>query len=80
MGAQLFAKVDSTAEGCWGYVHTYYGVAPPPFFDPSRSLPVHVQTGKFLSSSGAVILSLCVSKAQLLPLTLSLECLGKTKL
>ncbi|XP_019782781.1 sialidase-1 isoform X1 [Tursiops truncatus] len=36
MGVQLFAKMDSTAEACGGYVHTYYGVVPPPFLTPKE--------------------------------------------
>ena len=45
----------------------------------SRSLPVHVQTGKSSLTSGEATLSLCFSTAQLLPLALSLECLGENK-
>ena len=54
------------------------GWRPLPFW-PSRSLPAHVQTGKFSLTSGVVILSLYFSRAQLLPLALSLEHLGENK-
>ena len=44
-----------------------------------RSLPVHVQTGKSSLTSGMGTLSLCFSRAQLLPLALSLESLCENK-
>ena len=40
---------------------------------------MHVQTGKFPLTSGVGPLSLYFSRAQLPPLTLSLECLGENK-
>ena len=46
---------------------------------PSRSLPAHVQTGKFSLTWGVGTLFLYFSRAQLLPLVLSLECLGENK-
>ena len=46
---------------------------------PSRSLPVRVQTGKPSLTSGVGTLPLYFSRAQLLPLALSLECLGENK-
>ena len=51
----------------------------PLHFWHSRSLPAHVQMGKFSLTSGVVILSLYFNKVQLLPLALSLECLGENK-
>ena len=48
-------------------------------FQPPRSLPAHVQTGKSFLTSRAGTLSLWFSRAQLLPLALSLELLGKNK-
>ena len=75
---QLFAKMDPTAEA-YGCMSTLImGWRPIPFCSP-RSLPVRVQTGKFSLTSGVVILSLYSSRAQLLPLPLSLECLGENK-
>ena len=40
---------------------------------------MRVQTGRFSLTSGMGILSLCFGRTQLLPLTLSLECLGENK-
>ena len=54
--------------------HTYGGA--PPLFRPPRSLPAQVQTGMF----SLVMLHLYFSRAQLLPLALSLECLVRTEL
>ena len=54
------------------------GWCPLHFWYP-RSLPVHVQMGKFSLTSGVAILSLYFNKVQLLPLALSLECLGENK-
>ena len=62
----------------WGYVQTFYGVVPFLFWPP-RSLHKHVLTWKFSLTSGVAILYLYVSRTQLLPLALSLECLGETK-
>ena len=45
----------------------------PLLFGSPRSLPSHVQTQKFSFTSGVVTLSLYFSRAQLLPLALSLE-------
>ena len=36
MHAELFAKMDSTTETCRGFVHTCYGVVPPPFLTPKE--------------------------------------------
>ena len=78
MHAQLFAKMDPTAEA-YGYKSTLImGWCPLPFWAP-RSLPTHVQAGKFSLTSGVGALSLHFSRAQLLPLALSLECLGENK-
>ena len=59
-------------------VHTYYGVASPPFVTLKEPSGVCVGRGVFLIS-GAVILSLHFSRAQILPLALSLECPGEYK-
>ena len=63
------------------HVHTYYGVTlfDHPFLTPS-SLPAHVHTGKFSLTSGVIVLSLYLGRAQLLPLALPSECLVRTKL
>ena len=60
------------------HVHTYYGVKPPPFLN-SKEPSVHVWKGKFSLISGVGTLSLCFSRAQLLPLALTLECLREDK-
>ena len=78
MPAQLFAKMDSTSEA-YRYMSTLtMGWGPSPFQSP-KSLPAHVQTGKSSLISGIGTLSLYFSRAQLLPLDLSLECLGENK-
>ena len=78
MPVQLFAKMDSTAEA-YRYLSTLtMGWGPSPFQSP-KSLPAHVQTGKSSLISGIGTLSLYFSRAQLLPLDLSLECLGENK-
>ena len=66
----------SEAYGCVSTLIAGWG---PLLFWPSRSLPAHVQTGKSSLTSGEATLSLCFSTAQLLPLALSLECLGENK-
>ena len=68
---------QSHCRGLWVHVQTYYGVEAPPF-PPPRSLPVPVQTEKSALTSGTGT-SLHFSRAQFLPLALSLECLGETK-
>ena len=75
----LFTKMDSSAEAYGGLDITYYGALPPPFWPP-RGLPAHVKSGTSSLAFQMVILSLYFSRAQLLPLALSLECLGRTKL
>ena len=77
MCEQLFSKVDPTTEA-YGCMSTLKGWVPLPF-QPPRSLPAHVQTGKSFLTSRAGTLSLWFSRAQLLPLALSLELLGKNK-
>ena len=72
MCAQLFAKVDPTAEA-YGLFTLIMGWCLLPSCPP-RSLPA-----KFSLTSGMVILSLYFSRAQLPPLALSLECLGENK-
>ena len=56
--------------------HLFWG-GPPPFWPPKEVFCTYA-VGKVSLTSGVVILSLYSSRAQLLPLTLSLECLGKT--
>ena len=78
MPAQLLSKMDFNVETC-GYISTLIiGWGPLPFWPP-RSLPAHVQTGKSSWISGVGTLSLHFSRTQLLPLALSLKCLGENK-
>ena len=51
----------------------------PSLFNPQESLLAHVQTRKSSLTSGVGTFSLCFSRTQLLPLALSLECLGENK-
>ena len=60
------------------HVHVYYGVGSPPFSTPKKPSAL-VQTGKSSLTSGVDTFSLCFSRAQLLPLALSLEGLGENK-
>ena len=60
------------------HIYTYYGVKPPPFLN-SKEPSVYVWKGKFSLTSEVGTLSLCFSRAQLLPLALLLECLGENK-
>ena len=53
----------------WGHI----------IFSAPSSPPAHVQRGKLSLSSGLGILPLYPSRAQLLPLALSLDCLGENK-
>ena len=64
MHAQIFTKMDPTeqAYGCMSTLIMGWGPLP---FQPPRSLPVHVQTGKSSLTSGAGTLSLCFRRAQL---------------
>ena len=73
-----FAKMDPTAEA-WGCMSTLIMRWGPLPFWPPRSLSSCVQTGKSSLTSGMGPLSLCFSRAQLLPLALTLECLGEGK-
>ena len=78
MHTQLFAKMDPTAEA-WGCMSTLlmgWGLLP---FWPPRGLSSCVQMGKSSLTSGTGPLSLCFSRAQLLPLALTLECLHEDK-
>ena len=68
---------QSHCRGLWVHVQTYYGMEAPPF-PPPRSLPVPVQTEKSALTSGTGT-SLHFSRAQFLPLALSLERLGENK-
>ena len=78
MPAQLLSKMDFNVE-TYGYMSTLIiGWGPLPFWPP-RSLPAHVQTGKSSWISGVGTLSLHFSRTQLLPLALSLKCLGGNK-
>ena len=78
MRAQPFSKMDPATEayGCMSRLITGWEPLP---FPPPRSLPVHVQTGKSPLTSAMGTSSLCFSRAQFLPLALSLECLGENK-
>lgn len=80
MRTHLFGKMDSSAEACGKFDITYSGEVLPPFLTPEE--PTCTAGEVFLTSgvTHVVILSLHSGRAQLLPLTLSLECLGKTKL
>ena len=80
MHARLFSKMDPTPEACGCMSTLIMGWGGSPFlFWPSRRLLAHAQTGKSSLTSGVGTLSLCFSRAQLLPLALSLECLGEKK-
>lgn len=59
-------------------VHTYYGAGPPPFMTPKKPLFLCADRGVFLDLRNGP-LSLCFSRTQLLPLALTLECLGEGK-
>jgi len=62
------------------HVHTCYWIGPPSFLTPKKHvLSAHMQTGKSSLTSGVSALSVYFSRAQLLPLALSLECLGENK-
>ena len=62
------------------HVHTCYWIGPPSFLTPMKHvLSAHMQTGKSSLTSGVSALSVYFSRAQLLPLALSLECLGENK-
>ena len=78
MPLQLFSKMDPTTEACGCVSLLVMGWSPFPF-GPPRSLPAYVWTGKSFLTSGVGTLSLCFSKALLLPLALSLESLGENK-
>ena len=56
----------------------YCGMEPPSFLTPKKSSCACVNREVFFDLRSAT-LSLCFSKAQLLPLALSLECLGENK-
>ena len=79
MHVQISAKMDSSTEACGRFDSIYYGATPPPSLTPEEPSCTCAVREIFLTS-GVVILSLYCSRAQLLPLTFSLECLGKTKL
>ena len=74
--------MNSSAEANRKFDNTYYGMTTPPFFDPQEAfLPFAV--GEFSLTSAlteVVFLSLYPSRTQLMPLILSLECLGNRKL
>ena len=60
------------------HVHMYWVTNPLPFWLP-RNLLTQVHKGKFSLISGVVVLSLYFSRAQLLSLALSSECLDENK-
>jgi len=72
MCVQLFAKADPIAEA-GGFMSALLWGGALSLFDSPKSLPSHVQTQKFSLTSGVVTLSLYFSRAQFLPLALSLE-------
>lgn len=78
MHAQLFSKMDPTTEtcGCTTTLFIGWGLL---LFWLTRSLPFHVQTEKCSLTSGVGTFSIYFSRTQLLPLGLSLECLGEKK-
>ena len=78
MLVQVFAKMDPTPHACGGMstLITEWHLHP---FWPLRSLPAHVQTGRFSLTSGVVPFSLYFSRVQLLPLAFSLGWLGENK-
>ena len=78
MHVQLLAKIDPTAEACGGRPTLIMGCGPL-LFGPQEAFLLS-QTRKFSSlTSGVGTLSLYSSRAQLLPLALSLECVGENK-
>ena len=78
MSVQLSSQMYPSIE-VYGCMFTLImGWSPFPF-QPQRRLPEHVQTGKSSLTSGVGTFSLCFSRTQLLPLALSLECLGENK-
>ena len=60
------------------HVHTYYGVGTPRLLDPKKPSCACVDRDVFLDLRSGH-LSLYFSRALLLPLALSLECLGENK-
>ena len=78
MHTQLFAKMDPTAESSGCMSTPIMGWGPLPFWPP-RSLSSCVQTGTSSLTSVMGPLSLCFSRAQLLPLALTWECLPEDK-
>ena len=79
MRARHFAKMDSSTEACGSFGITYCGGGTPSFLTPEEPFCACVVREVSLIS-GMVILSLYSSRAQLLTLTLALECLGEKKL
>jgi len=74
----FFTKMNSTSE-VYGYMSKLIMGWHPFFFDSPRRLPVQGQKGKFSLTSGVVIFILLFSRAQLLPLALTLGCLDENK-
>ena len=73
-----FAKTDPTAEA-YGYMYTLImGWSHPSLFNPQKASCTCTDRDVFLDLRVGT-LSLCFSRAQLLPLALSLECLGEKK-
>ena len=69
-------------KGLWEVDTTYYGVVSPPLLTPRESSGAYTVREVSLNSGviDEIVLSLYSSRAQLLPLTLSLKCLGITEL
>ena len=82
MCAQLFAKMDSNTEDCRSMSTLLMGWCPPPFLTSKEPSCTCADREVSLTSGliDVVLLSQYSSRAQLLPLTLSLACLRKTKL
>ena len=67
----------SLCRGLWVHIHAYYGVGPPPFSTLKK--PCACGDKEVSLISGVDTLSPCFSRAQFLPLVLSLEYLGDKK-
>ena len=79
MHVQLFPKIDLTHwRGLWVHVHTYYGMVPPSLLGTQVVWLCMCRQGS-LPQSHEWAPYLCFSRAQLLPLALSLKCLGENK-
>ena len=73
-----FSHYGRKEKGYWGAVWKHLFRSGPPPFWPPKELFCTYAVGEVSLTSGVLILPLYPSRAHLLPLTLSLECLGKT--